>query len=66
MKLATLDDVRRLVDQHLPAEYRAKFAWRQMAGLLRLAAEGRRTWLRSRLHCRLRSKSRGLSIARVE
>jgi predicted secreted protein len=32
--------VRALVEKHLPAEYRAKFTWRQLAGLLRRAAEG--------------------------
>jgi hypothetical protein len=41
MKLATLDDVRRLVDKHLPAEYRSKFAWRKLAALLRRAAQGK-------------------------
>jgi hypothetical protein len=41
MKLATLDDVRRLVDKHLPAEYRSKFAWRKLAALLRSAAQGK-------------------------
>jgi hypothetical protein len=40
MKLATLGDVRVLVEKHLPAEYRLKFAWRQLAGLLRRAAQG--------------------------
>ena len=41
MKLATLDDVRRLVDKHLPAEHRSKFAWRKLAALLRRAAQGK-------------------------
>jgi hypothetical protein len=41
MELATLSDVRILVEKHLPKEYRAKFAWRQLAGLLRRVAEGR-------------------------
>jgi hypothetical protein len=41
MKLATLDDVRRLVAKHLPAEYRSKFAWRKFAALLRRAAQGK-------------------------
>ena len=41
MKVATLDDVRRLVDKHLPAEYRSKFAWRKLAALLRRAAQGK-------------------------
>jgi hypothetical protein len=41
MQLATLDDVRVLFDKHLPAEYRAKFGWRQLAALLRRAAQGR-------------------------
>jgi len=41
MELATLADVRILVEKHLPAEYRSKFTWRQLAGLLRRAAEGR-------------------------
>jgi hypothetical protein len=27
---ATLADVRALVEKHLPAEYRAKFTWRQL------------------------------------
>jgi hypothetical protein len=40
-KLTTLADVRKLVEKHLPAEYRAKFTWRQLAGLLRRAAEGK-------------------------
>jgi hypothetical protein len=40
MELATLADVRILVEKHLPAEYRSKFSWRQLAGLLRRAAEG--------------------------
>jgi hypothetical protein len=40
MKLATLGDVRVLVEKHLPTEYRKKFAWRHLAGLLRRAAEG--------------------------
>jgi hypothetical protein len=34
-QLATLGDVRMLFDKHLPAEYRAKFGWRQLAALLR-------------------------------
>ena len=40
MELATLADVRTLVEKHLPKEYRAKFTWRQFAGLLKRAAEG--------------------------
>ena len=40
MKLATLDDVRVLMQKHLPAEYRAKFAWRQLAAMLRRTAHG--------------------------
>jgi hypothetical protein len=40
MELATLADVRILVEKHLPKEYRAKFTWRQFAGLLKRAAEG--------------------------
>jgi hypothetical protein len=40
MALTTLADVRTLVEKHLPAECRAKFSWRQLAGLLRRAAEG--------------------------
>jgi hypothetical protein len=41
IKVATLDDVRRLIDKHLPAEYRSKFAWRKLAALLRRAAQGK-------------------------
>ena len=42
MKLDTLGDVRALVEKHLPAEYRTKFTWRQLAGMLRrAAAEGK-------------------------
>jgi hypothetical protein len=41
MKLATLDDVRALVEKHLPTEYRTKFSWRQLAGMLRRAADGK-------------------------
>jgi hypothetical protein len=41
MKLATLDDVRALVEMHLPTEYRTKFSWRQLAGMLRRAADGK-------------------------
>jgi hypothetical protein len=40
LELTTLADVRELIDKHLPAEYRAKFTWRQLAGLLKRVAEG--------------------------
>ena len=40
LTLETLEDVRVLVEKHLPAEYRSKFAWRHFAGLLKRAAEG--------------------------
>ena len=40
LTLETLADVRVLVEKHLPTEYRAKFAWRQLAGLLKRVAEG--------------------------
>ena len=40
LELITLADVRELIDKRLPAEYRAKFTWRQLAGLLRRVAEG--------------------------
>jgi hypothetical protein len=40
LTLETLADVRVLVEKHLPPEYRAKFTWRQLAGLLKRAAEG--------------------------
>ena len=40
MELATLADVRILVEKHLPKQYRAKFTSRQFAGLLKRAAEG--------------------------
>jgi hypothetical protein len=46
MELATLADVRILVEKRLPKEYRSKFTWRQFAGLLK-----RRMWLRSRPRC---------------
>jgi hypothetical protein len=46
MTLATLDDVRALIGKHLPAEYRSKFVWRQLAGLLR--AWPKATWSRCR------------------
>jgi hypothetical protein len=29
-----------LVEKHSPAEYRSKFSWRQLSGLVRHAAEG--------------------------
>jgi len=29
-----------LVEKHLPAEYRSKFIWRHLAGLLKRVAEG--------------------------
>jgi hypothetical protein len=41
MELDTLADVRALIEKHLPAEYRAKFGWRQLAGMLRRAAQGK-------------------------
>jgi len=41
MEIATLGDVRALVEKHLPAEYRTKFTWRQLAGMLRRATEGK-------------------------
>jgi hypothetical protein len=40
LTLETLADVHKLVEKHLPKEYRAKFTWRQFAGLLKRAAEG--------------------------
>ena len=40
LTLETLNDVRTFVDKHLPIEYRTKFTWRQLAGLLKRAAEG--------------------------
>jgi hypothetical protein len=39
MTLAMPADVGALIGKHLPTEYRSKFAWRQLAGLLRRAAE---------------------------
>ena len=57
LTLETLTDVRTLVEKHLPAEYRSKFTWRQLAGLLKRAAEGQvaevSTALRILLHVRL-------------
>ena len=41
MELGTLADVRALIEKHLPAEHRTKFTWRQLAGMLRRAAEGK-------------------------
>jgi DNA-binding GntR family transcriptional regulator len=40
MALETLADVRILVEKHPAEEYRSKFTWRQLAGLLKRAAEG--------------------------
>ena len=40
MELETLADVRILVENHLPKEYHSKFTCRQLAELLRRAAEG--------------------------
>jgi hypothetical protein len=40
LTLETLADVRVLVEKHLPAEYRSKFIWRHLAGLLKRVAEG--------------------------
>jgi hypothetical protein len=40
-KNCTLDDVRVLMQKHLPAEYRTKFAWRQLAAMLRRTAQGK-------------------------
>ena len=40
MEMATLADVRILVEKHLPKEYRSKFSWRQLSELLKRAAEG--------------------------
>ena len=40
MELSTLADVWILVEKHLPKEYRSKFTRRQLAGLLKRAAEG--------------------------
>ena len=47
MELATLPDVRILVEKHLPAEYRSKFTWRQFAGSNALLKDSR-TWPRCR------------------
>jgi hypothetical protein len=38
LTLDTLADVRKLVEKHLLVEYRLKFTWRQLAGLLKRAA----------------------------
>ena len=51
MELTTPADVRALVEKHLPAEYRSKFTRRQLAGLLKRAAEGQQEWPRCRLRC---------------
>jgi hypothetical protein len=40
LTLETLNDVRVLVEKRLPPEYRSKFTCRQLAGLLKRAAEG--------------------------
>jgi hypothetical protein len=40
MKLGTLANVRTLIEKHLPVEYRRKFIWRHLAGLLKRVAEG--------------------------
>jgi hypothetical protein len=34
-------NIRALIEKHLPAEYRPKFTWRQLAGMLRRAAQGK-------------------------
>jgi hypothetical protein len=47
LTLETLADVRTLVEKHCRPEYRVKFTWRQLAGLLKRAAE-------ARPRCRLR------------
>jgi hypothetical protein len=40
LTIRTFDDVRALVEKHLPVETRCKFAWQQFAGLLKRAANG--------------------------
>lgn len=40
MTLATLSDVRALVEKHLPAEHRARRIWRHVAAELDKAARG--------------------------
>jgi hypothetical protein len=35
MELTMLASVRILVEKHMPKEYRSKFSWRQLAGLLK-------------------------------
>jgi hypothetical protein len=40
LTLGTLDDVRALVEKHLPVESRCKYVWQQFGGLLRRAADG--------------------------
>ncbi len=40
MTPSTLADVRVLVERHPPSEYRAKFTWRQLAGMVLRTAEG--------------------------
>ena len=41
MELTTLADVRVLMQKHVPAEYRSKFAWRRLAAMLRRTADGK-------------------------
>jgi hypothetical protein len=43
MRLATLNDVRALIERHLPAPSREKEAWRYVANELRQAALGHNT-----------------------
>jgi hypothetical protein len=42
MNMDALADVWAMIEKHLPAEYRSKFTWQQLAALLQRVAEGRR------------------------
>jgi hypothetical protein len=45
MKLSTLADVRDLVEEHLPEQYRRKPAWRHVSTEIAKAAEGEKDLL---------------------
>jgi hypothetical protein len=40
MNMDALADVWAMIEKHLPAEYRSKFTWQQLAALLQRVAEG--------------------------
>jgi hypothetical protein len=59
MTLSTLEDVRALIQRHLPPEYRAKDTWQRVASITTAAARGQLPAGRSRRGAQARALDGG-------